>query len=74
MTPGDIIFWRDQQFGHHRFWEVLAICLGGEQQEGLVRLVSLTHNAGYDDNGEKHLTTVVPEVLVRDIPLYSKGR
>lgn len=71
MKPGDIVMWRDEQFGHHRFWEIQAICLGAEKQEGLVRLVSLTENAGRDEHGEKHLTTVVPEVLLRNVTIYT---
>lgn len=71
MKPGDIVMWRDEQFGHHRFWEIRAVCLGAEKQESLVRIVSLSENAGKDENGEKHITTVVPECLLRNVIVYS---
>lgn len=72
MKPFDIIIWHDEKFGHHRVWEIEAICLGGEGQEGLVRLRSLTEKPGFDENGIKHKTTLVPEPLLRDMPVYER--
>lgn len=71
MKPNDIVYWQDDEFGHHRFWKIVAVCLGAEGQENLVRLQSLTEKAGVDDAGRRHDTTVVPEPLLRFLTIYT---
>jgi|GEM_PF-5943271 len=73
MRTGDIIFYRDERFGHHRFWEVLSICLGGTGQEGLIELQCLNYEPGEDTDGKKHNTTWVPEPLLRNASVYRKN-
>ena len=71
MQVGSLVMWRDRKYGHHRIWQVRSICLGAAQQESLVELCSLTHNAGVDVNGDKHLTTWVPEALLWCVEVFS---
>ena len=68
---GLVMYW-DDKFGHHRIWMIKSICLGSEKQESLIELVSLTENAGIDVDGEKHLTTWVPEPLLRNYFIYKQ--
>lgn len=72
MTPGDIIFWRDEKLGHHRFWEIKGVFLGAVGQESLIELRSLTEKAG-DTYGGLHETTFVPEPLLRNAALYTRA-
>jgi hypothetical protein len=65
MRPGDLVFWEDTAFGHHHFWRIESVLWGSVETEALVRLVSLSHNAGADENGERQRTLLVPEVLIR---------
>jgi hypothetical protein len=71
-TIGDILLWRDKQFGHNRMWEVEAILLGAEGVEGLVRLRPMFRTPGMDEDGVRHETTLVPECLLRDLERFVK--
>lgn len=64
MKPGDIVFWKDENFGLNRFWKIEGVYLGGEKQEGLVELRSLDREPG-SVGGSVHDTALVPDVLVR---------
>ncbi|SDQ98630.1 hypothetical protein SAMN05519103_00313 [Rhizobiales bacterium GAS113] len=65
MKPGDIVFWRDDKFGHHRFWEILGVFLGAEGQEGVIELKSLNYRPAHSHVARVHETTFVPEPLLR---------
>ena len=71
MKPGDIVFWRDKQFGHHRFWEIQGVFLGAEGQESLVELKSLTEKPGHAHFLDPFTTTFVPEPLLRNVTIYT---
>jgi len=70
MKVGSIVLWRDAKFGHNRAWTVEAVCLGGEGQEGLIRLRSMFERPGVDEDGTRHETVVVPEVLLRGVEVF----
>lgn len=72
MKVGNLILFRDNDYGHHRLWEVLSVCLGGAGQEGLVELKCLNYNAGQDTNGKQHTTTWVPEPILRNLEIFTK--
>lgn len=65
---GNVLIWRDEKFGHHRYFEVLGIYLGGENTESLIELRSLGEKPGYDGDNER-ATTFVPECLTRSLEL-----
>lgn len=71
MQPGDIVMWRDEQFGHHRFWEIQGIFLGAEGQEGVIELKSLTEKPAHSYKTQEHPTTFVPEPLLRGVLIYT---
>lgn len=71
MKPGDLIFWRDDKFGKHRFWQVEGVYLGCDGQEGLVELRNLFEKPGVPGRAGNAATTFVPEPLVRNMPLYA---
>jgi hypothetical protein len=71
MSPGDIVFYRDESFGVHRFWQIKSVCLGGLGQEGLIELHSLTEKPGTDVDGKRHATTWVPEPFIRLMQVYT---
>ena len=71
MNPRDIIFFRDYKFGHHRFYEVKSVCLGGAGQASIVELQSLTEKPGVDADGRTAETMLVPEPLLRDATIYT---
>ena len=71
MSPGDLIFWRDEKFGKHRFWQIEGVYLGCEGQEGLVELRNLFEKPGVPGLTGNAATTFVPEPLVRNMPLYA---
>lgn len=71
MKPGDIIFWRDEQFGHNRFWEIQGVFLGAEGQESVVEIRSLTEKPAHSGEAREHPTTFVPEPLLRSATIYS---
>ena len=66
MNVGDVVYYRDEKCGCHRFYEVLSICLGGTGQEGLIELQCLNETPGHDVNGKLIETTWVPEPLLRN--------
>jgi hypothetical protein len=70
MKPGDIIFWRDERYGHHRFWEIEGVHLGGEGHESLIEVRSLTEKTG-SAHGARVGRTYVPEPMVRNLPIYT---
>lgn len=72
MNTGDLIVWRDEKFGHHRFWRVEGIYLGAEGQESLIELRSMTERPGASGAG-RHETTCVPEPLLRNATVYTPG-
>ena len=57
--------YRDDQFQRHRFWQIKSVCRGGQGQEGLVELESLPETPGDDTDEHTHVTTWVPECLLR---------
>lgn len=67
MKPGDLIFWEDDGFGLNRFWRVESVILGAVGTEDLVRIRSLTHLPGLDEEGQRQPTMLVPECLVRGL-------
>lgn len=67
MAPGDIVVWKDAKFGHHRIWTIESFLYGSTKQESLVRLTSLSHSAGNDENGQEQSSVLVPEVLIRGL-------
>jgi hypothetical protein len=70
MKPGDIVVWRDRQFGRNRFWEVRGVFLGGLDQESVVELLSLTERPAHSGIDRVHPTTFVPEPLLRDVEIF----
>ena len=64
MQPGDILTHMDN-FGIVRCWRVCGIYLGGEGQESVVEIVSLTHT-GPSANGFA-VPMYVPEILLRGL-------
>ena len=71
MNVSDIVMFYDDQFGKHRFWEIQAICLGAEGQEGVIELRSLSESPGRGADGTIHDTTFVPEPLLRSATIYT---
>ncbi len=72
MKVHDLLVYRDNQFGHHRIWEVKSICLGAAGQESLVELESLTEKPGISTDSRTHYTTWVPEPILRQFPVFSQ--
>jgi hypothetical protein len=68
MTPGNVLIYRDVKFGHHRYWEVLGVFLGGENEESLIELRSLGEKPGFGDEITR-ATTFVPECLTRQLEI-----
>lgn len=71
MKPGDIVFWRDEKFGKHRFWLIEGYFLGCEGQESVVELRSLTERPGVPGSRGLLETTFVPEPLLRNVIIYT---
>lgn len=69
MKPRDIVMYRDTKYGHHRFWEIVSVCLGSVGEEGLIELRSFNYAPGTDTEGRRHVTTWVPEPLLRGLPI-----
>lgn len=72
FTVGDILLWRDREFGVNRAWEVDAILLGAEGHESLVRLRSMFMKPGHDESGDVQATVLVPECLLRGLESFAK--
>lgn len=71
MKPGDIVMWRDEKFGVHRFWQIEGVHLGGEGQEGLIEIRNLMEKPGVSGPSGQHPTTFVPEPLLRNALIYT---
>lgn len=71
MQPRDILMFRDERFGHHRFWEIQSICLGALGQESLIELKPLSQTPGRDTEGSYLKTTWVPELLIRGHEIFT---
>ncbi len=72
MKVYDLIVYWDNQYGHHRIWQVKSICLGALGQESLVELKSLTEKPGICTESRTHYTTWVPEPILRQFPIFSQ--
>lgn len=70
MSVGDILLWRDEQFGHHRAWKVRSILLGAENQEGLIEMQPMFEVPGCTTEGQPCPTVFVPEVLTRNLERF----
>lgn len=70
MKVGDIAMWRDEQFGHHRFWQIRGVFLGAKGQEGLVQIESLTEKPGAAF-GNVMPVLYVPEPMLRCLSIYT---
>jgi len=71
MKPSDLIFWHDDKFGKHRFYEVQGVFIGADGQESLIELRSLTERPGVAYGKNMPDTTFVPEPLLRACDVYS---
>jgi len=72
MSPKDIVMYRDDRFGCHRFWEVQSVCLGGLGQEDVIELLNLTEKPAFHPSENVVLkTTFVPEPLLRGALIYT---
>lgn len=67
MKPGDLVLWEDKTWGHLRLWRIESVLLGAEKTESLVRMHSLSHNPGADEDGVRQPSLLVPEVLLRGL-------
>lgn len=74
MTPGDIIFYRDKKFGHHRFYQIEGVHLGGEKQVSYIALRPLNENPALDECGDVMEVMNVPEPLLREAELYCRAK
>jgi hypothetical protein len=73
MVVGDIVILTNKESGKwNRFYEIKSICYGVAGQEDLIELKSLTESPGVDSGGNAHLTTWVPEPLVRGNAIYTR--
>lgn len=66
MKVGNILIFRDEKFGHHRYFEVVGVFLGGENEESLIQLRSLSEKPGFDGLAHRE-TNLVPECLTRQL-------
>lgn len=71
MKPGDIVFCPDEKFGHHRFYRIEGVFLGGEGHQSLIEVRSLTEKTGSAYGKEATETTLVPEPLLRHFTIYT---
>jgi hypothetical protein len=74
MKPGDIVMFRDDRFGRHRFWQIRSCCHGALGQEGLIELQNLLEEPGEDTEDRKHVTTWVPEPMLRRLEIFTPAR
>lgn len=72
LEPGNLIVWKDAQFGFHRVWVVESCLSGALGQESLIRICPLNEKPGFDENGNQQHSTLVPEVLLRDLTMYKR--
>ena len=66
MKPGNVLIFKDEKFGHHRYWEVVGIYLGSVNEESLIELRSIGSKPGHDGDTLRS-TTFVPECLTRNL-------
>ena len=66
MEVGNVLIFRDEKFGHHRYWQVLGVFLGGENEESLIEMRSLGEKPGFAEESTRP-TTFVPECLTRNL-------
>lgn len=69
---GDILLWRDEKFGRHRAWRVVSVLLGAENQESLIEMESMFERPGFDTDGKRIVTVLVPEVLTRHLTIFGR--
>lgn len=62
MTVGNVLVYRDEKFGVHRYWEIVGVFLGGLDTESLIELRSISERHGHDGETPRP-TTFVPECL-----------
>lgn len=65
--PNDVLVWRDKHSTHK--WRVVGVHLGGEGQESLIEMESVTHTPGWTGEWETHPRVFVPEVLIRTLEI-----
>jgi hypothetical protein len=71
MKPGDIVFCEDKRFGIHRFYRIEGCFYGAQGHESVIELRSLTEKLGGAYGRELPSTTMVPEPLLRGMPVYT---
>jgi hypothetical protein len=64
IEPGDILTHTDG-FGVVRRWRVSGVYLGGEKQESVVQIMSVSHSGPTADG--LSVPMYVPEILLRDL-------
>jgi hypothetical protein len=72
MNTGQMIMFRDDKFGYHRFWEILSICYGAVGQEDLIEIRAINFKPGRDTEGREHRTMWVPAALLRKMEIYER--
>lgn len=72
LGPGDVLFARGAAGGRILMWEVRSVSIGAVGVEGLVELRSLSERPGMDVDGALHVTTWVPEALLRGMTVYTR--
>lgn len=70
MKVGDIIVWRDEEFGYDRHWKILSIILGALDHEGVIEMRPVGMKPGSDVDGRRLNSVYVPEVLLRGLEIY----
>lgn len=71
MKPGDIVFVEDNRFGCHRFYRIEGCFLGAAGHQSVIELRSMTEKPGSAYGRELPPTTMVPEPLLRGLPVYT---
>lgn len=71
-TVGDMLIWRDANFGHNRVYEVMSVLLGAEGYDGVVRLRPVYQLFAQDEDGKRPDSVLVPECLLRDCEWFAK--
>lgn len=71
MKPGDIVFCEDKRFGIHRFYLIEGCFYGAQGCESVIELRSMTEKPGVAYGQDLPATTMVPEPLLRGLPVYT---
>ena len=72
LQPGDILRWQQEDNVHR--WRVRSVCIGGQGQESLIEMESVTHTPGFSAEFSAPMPIViVPEVLVRSLMIENVG-